>query len=148
MAPLFNKVKRGLQKFGNKVNRVAGKAIAFGDKVGNTLKKVAPVIDKGVDYVQSTGVTDLVPGLDLALDSAQTVGRMAAKASTGADRLLSDAKRYQRAANEGNYRDVARMAVQDIKATRGDPGAAGSATIEKRQARQLFDELPGEDLFM
>lgn len=148
MVSFFNKVKRGAMKFGNKVNSAVGRATALGEKISSTLKKAAPIIDKGIDFVQDTGLTSVVPGLDIGLDSAQAIGKMATRAAGQADRLIADAKRYQRAANEGNYRDITKYAVQDFNATRGVPEAAGSATIEKRQARQLFDELPGEDLFM
>ena len=148
MAPFFNKVRRGLQKIGGKVDRGLGRAIAIGDKVGGVLKKVAPAIDKGVDFVQSTGVTSLVPGLDFGLDAAQKVGRLAADASVQGDRLLADAKKYQTVGRSGDFKTLGRMAVQDIQASRGE--GAGSATIEKRANRAALDELPNysEDLFM
>lgn len=145
MVNFFEKVKRSAQAFGNKVNRGIASATTVGGKVSSLLKKAEPYVNMGVDLVQATGLTESVPGLNLLIDSAQDLSKKATGAASTIDRLSADANRYQRAANEGRYMDIAKYAGQDIAATRGDAGAAGASTIERREARKLFDELPGVD---
>lgn len=144
----FDKVKKGTQKFLNKAGSGLNKSINFGNKVVSGLKKVAPLIDQGIDFAQSTGITSIVPGLDLGLDTAQAVGRAVAGAASQGERLLNEANKYQKELNTGDYKALVKRGVSDYQATAG--GGPGASTIEKRENRAALSELPNysEDLFM